>query len=153
MQPCEAHQEEEKQVATPVEMPEDEAAAPEARRPLDDPQAFSAQVEEEWEAMKRQRRKSAWMPHHAPVRPKAQGTREDDVFSAFVRSLVTVGTPACGAFLGMVGVVLAALLLTIGLGRTLLLAAFCLAGVFVGGVRDKGQFVRDVINRLFPPRD
>ena len=47
----------------------------------------------------------------------------------------------------------AALLLTIGFWRTLFVVALGAAGMFIGGVKDKGQFIKNLVNRLFPPKD
>lgn len=69
-----------------------------------------------------------------------------------LRELVTWGTPACGAFCGVLGVVAAILLLTIGFWKMLLVALLCALGIFVGGVKDKSAFCKRVINKLFPPK-
>lgn len=61
--------------------------------------------------------------------------------------------PQRAAVFAAAGLVIAVLLLTIGLWRTLFLAAFVLLGVFLGGVPRKGEFFKDLINRLFPPRN
>lgn len=61
--------------------------------------------------------------------------------------------PRRAAVFALVGLVVAVLLLTIGLGRTLFLTVFVLLGVFLGGVPRKGEFFKDLINRLFPPRN
>ena len=73
---------------------------------------------------------------------------------------------ACTAFMGMsvilycfkfynialyIGVVFAVLCLTIGVGKAMLIGAFCLIGAFIGGVKDKAGFARKVI--LFFHRD
>ncbi len=69
----------------------------------------------------------------------------------FFSQMFTPGTAACTLFGIVVGLVFAVLCLTIGVGKSLLIALFCLIGAFVGGVRDKKAFVRSVI--LFFHRD
>ncbi len=51
---------------------------------------------------------------------------------------------ACGA-------AVAVLLMTIGFGRTLFLGVMSGAGAFIYGVKDKQQWLKDTVNRLFPP--
>lgn len=91
-------------------------------------------------------------PPFAHVQPNVWDRAADDEANAFVRSLVTVGSPVCAAFWAVLGIVLAVLLLTIGLWRTLFIAALAALGAFLGGVRSKSRFFRDLINRLFPPK-
>lgn len=69
-----------------------------------------------------------------------------------LREMLTWGTPACGAFCGVLGVLVAVLLLTIGFWKTLFVALLCALGVFIGAVKDKSTFLKAVINRLFPPK-
>ena len=71
----------------------------------------------------------------------------------FLRSLTEVGTPACGLLGLVMGVVVAALLLSIGLWRTLFVVLLGAVGLFVGGVKDKPDAVRKLVNRLFPPKE
>ncbi len=61
--------------------------------------------------------------------------------------MMTIGTPQCGAFCAVCGVVLAVLLLTIGLWKTLFIFAFAALGLFIGLCKDKKGAVRRVINR------
>lgn len=70
-----------------------------------------------------------------------------------VKAMTTCGTRACGLLCAALGVVLAALLLSIGFWRTLFVVALGAAGMFAGGVKDKGQFIKNLVNRLFPPKD
>lgn len=63
----------------------------------------------------------------------------------FVSQMFTPGTAPCTLFGMLVGLVFAVLCLTIGLGKALVIGLFCLVGAFVGGVKDKGAFVRRVI--------
>ena len=69
-----------------------------------------------------------------------------------LREMTTGGTPACGAFCGVIGIVVAILLLTIGFWKMLLVALLCALGVFLGAVKDKTEFCKKVINKLFPPK-
>ena len=71
----------------------------------------------------------------------------------FLRGLTQIGTPACGLLGLVMGVALAALLMTIGLWRTLFVVLLGAAGMFMGGVKDKQEAVRHLINRLFPPKE
>lgn len=66
-------------------------------------------------------------------------------WKAFAAQLLTPGTSACALFGAGVGVVFAVLCLTIGVGKALLIGLFCLVGAFIGGVKDKAEFVRKVI--------
>ena len=70
----------------------------------------------------------------------------------WLRSTLIIGTPQCGALGALLGAVLAVLLLTIGLWKTLFIAAFALLGVWMGGVRSKTNFIRSIINRSFPEK-
>ena len=70
----------------------------------------------------------------------------------WIKEMMTWGTPACGLFCGVCGVILAILLLSIGFWKTLFVAALCLVGAFLGGVKNKGDFIKNAINRLFPPK-
>ena len=70
-----------------------------------------------------------------------------------VHEMTTWGTPACGIFCGIVGAIVAVLLLTIGFWKTVLVAFLCAAGAFIGGVKDKSAFLKNAVNKLFPPRD
>ncbi len=70
-----------------------------------------------------------------------------------LKELTTLGTPACGLACGLLGVVLAALLLSVGFWRTLFIVVLCVLGVFLGGVKHKSDFIKGVVNRLFPPKD
>lgn len=64
---------------------------------------------------------------------------------SFLSQMFTPGTAPCAIFGMAMGVVFAVLCLTIGVGKALLIGAFCLIGAFVGGVKDKGAFVRKVV--------
>jgi len=69
-----------------------------------------------------------------------------------LREMLTWGTPACGLFCGICGIVLAVLLLTLGFWKTLFVAILCVIGVFVGGVKDKAECLKKIVNKIFPPQ-
>lgn len=70
-----------------------------------------------------------------------------------VKEMTTWGTPACGIFCGVIGGIAAVLILTIGFWQTVLVAALCALGAFIGGVKDKSAAIKRLINRIAPPRD
>ena len=70
-----------------------------------------------------------------------------------IRELTTWGTPACGLFCGVLGAIAALLWLALGFFRMLFVAALCVMGVFIGGVKDKSAFFKRAINRIFPPKN
>ena len=72
--------------------------------------------------------------------------------SDLLRSVFTVGTPQCGTACAVLGAALAVLLLTIGLWKTLFIALFALVGGIMGGVRNKTDALRALINRGFPEK-
>ena len=63
----------------------------------------------------------------------------------FFSQLLTPGTVPCTIFGVAVGLIFALLLLTIGVAKTLIIGLFCLAGAFIGGVKDKAAFVRGIV--------
>ena len=67
-------------------------------------------------------------------------------------NIFQVGTPECAVFSGAVAMVLGLLLLTVGFWNTLWIALFGAAGGFIGGVRDKKQIVKNVLNRIIPDK-
>ena len=71
----------------------------------------------------------------------------------WIKEMTTWGTPACGVLCGILGALLAILLLTIGFWKTLLVAVLCALGAFIGGVKDKPAAVKNAINHLFPPKE
>lgn len=68
-----------------------------------------------------------------------------------VSQMFTPGTVACTVFGALLGIVFAILCLTIGVGKAVLIGAFCLIGAFIGGVKDKKGFIRSIV--LFFHRD
>jgi len=73
--------------------------------------------------------------------------------SSELKKYMTPGTPACAALYAFIGVVLAVLLLTIGVWKTLFILAFGAVGALIGGIGNKQEAVRSVVNRRFPARD
>ncbi len=69
-----------------------------------------------------------------------------------LKELFKPGTPQYGILWGVVFVLLAILLLTIGFWKTLFLVILFLLGMFVGAVKDKEAFIKNLINKIFPPR-
>lgn len=67
---------------------------------------------------------------------------------SFLGQMFTPGTMPCTVFGIAVGFVFAVLCLTLGVGKTILIGLFCLIGAFIGGVKDKGAFVRKVLGAL-----
>ena len=63
----------------------------------------------------------------------------------FVSQMFTPGTVPCTLFGMAVGLIFAVLCLTIGVGKALVIGIFCLIGAFIGGVKDKKEFVRSVV--------
>lgn len=66
-------------------------------------------------------------------------------FKSFLSQMLTPGTVPCTLFGAAIGLVFAILCLTIGVGKTLLIGIFCLIGAFIGGVKDKMNFIRKVV--------
>jgi len=73
--------------------------------------------------------------------------------SSAIKEIFTPGTPLCALAYAALGVILAALLLTIGFWRTLFIAVFAALGALAGGIGNKRDAVRVAINRSFPPKD
>lgn len=67
--------------------------------------------------------------------------------------ILTPGTSACALFCGLLGVLIAVLLLTIGFWKTLMIAVFFLAGAFIGGVGDKKAFISGQAEKYFPQKE
>ena len=76
----------------------------------------------------------------------------DNRLNETFRNMFRIGTPECAIFFGLLAMVLALLFLTIGFWRTLLVAALVSVGAFIGGVSNKKEWFRNLINRLFPPK-
>lgn len=76
----------------------------------------------------------------------------NDKWKNFTQNMFKIGTPECALFFGTAAMVLALLFLTVGFWETVLIAVLVCAGAFIGGVKDKKEWVRKTVNRLFPPR-
>lgn len=63
------------------------------------------------------------------------------------------GTPGFGIVLGIALVALGALVMIIGIWRTLILAALFGIGFFLGTVENKGEFLKNTANRLIPDKE
>ena len=76
----------------------------------------------------------------------------NEKMKAFMDNMFKVGTPECAIFCGVTALVVAVLILLLGFWQMLLVVALLLLGVFVGGVKDKKAWLRNTVNKLFPPR-
>lgn len=63
------------------------------------------------------------------------------------------GTPQCGIAMGILGVIVAFMLLFLGFWRTLFVAALFGIGYFLGASSNKMESIKSAINRLFPPKN
>ncbi len=72
--------------------------------------------------------------------------------NAFTAKILQVGTAECAIFFAVVAMVLAVLMLYLGFWKTLLIAALVCVGLFLGGVKNKKEWLTQWINRLFPPK-
>lgn len=64
-----------------------------------------------------------------------------------------IGTPECGIVMGVLGAVIAVMILFLGFWRTAFVALLFAFGYFIGAVANKGEAVKTVINKIFPPKD
>ena len=64
-----------------------------------------------------------------------------------------IGTPECGIVMGVLGAVIAFMILFLGFWRTAFVALLFAFGYFIGAVANKGEAVKTVINKTFPPKD
>ena len=64
-----------------------------------------------------------------------------------------IGTPECGLVYGVIGAVIALMILFLGFWRTAFVALLFGAGYFIGAVSNKGETVKNGINKVFPPKD
>ena len=69
---------------------------------------------------------------------------------SFFDRIGKIGTPECAIFAAVLAMALALLLLCTGFWNTVWVALITGAGAFIGGVKDKKQWLRDKINKLFP---
>ncbi len=71
----------------------------------------------------------------------------------FLLALVKLGTPLGGLFYGIVGLAIAVLWITMGFWNMFFIILCCKLGAFLGGVKDKKEYIKNHINKLFPPKD
>ena len=74
----------------------------------------------------------------------------DGKLKHFWNNMLKIGTPECAIFGSVVAMALALLFLLVGFWRTVLIGLLMLVGAFIGGVKDKKQWCRDRVNKLFP---
>ena len=67
-------------------------------------------------------------------------------------NIFRAGTPECAVFSGVAAMVLGLLLLTVGFWSTVWIALLGVIGGFIGGVRDKKQILKNVLNRIIPDK-
>ena len=70
-----------------------------------------------------------------------------------LREMTTWGTPACGLFCGVIGAVAALLMILLGFWNALLVMALAVVGVFLGAVKDKVQWLKNLLNKVIPSKD
>lgn len=63
-----------------------------------------------------------------------------------------IGSVQCGLLLGACGVAIAFMLIFLGFWKTLLVALFFAAGYAIGAFRGKTEKIKNIINKLFPPK-
>ena len=71
---------------------------------------------------------------------------------SFLHQAFRTGTPECAVFCAGVAMLLGLLFLWIGFWKTLLIFCLMLVGMFIGGVEDKQEKIRGLVNRLFPAK-
>ena len=64
-----------------------------------------------------------------------------------------IGTPACGIVGCVAGIVLALLLIFLGFWKTLFICLLGAAGAYIGGVENKPEFWKKVINKVLPQKE
>lgn len=63
-----------------------------------------------------------------------------------LQEIMQPGTPQAALFCGVIGVVVAMLILIIGFFKTMLIVVCCAIGLFVGGVKDKKAFIQKIVS-------
>ena len=66
----------------------------------------------------------------------------------FLSRCFTKGTAECAALCAVVGAGVALSLITLGIWKTLLIAGCVGVGAFIGGVKDKKEFIRKAAERF-----
>jgi len=67
---------------------------------------------------------------------------------SFFKKVFTKGTPHCAIACALIGVAVALLLLWAGVWPTLLVVALVAVGAFIGGVKDKKEFLNSLIEKF-----
>ena len=65
---------------------------------------------------------------------------------------IKMGTRNGAIVCGIIGALIAVLLLAIGFWKTLFIALFAGIGALIGGIGNKKEAVREVVNRRFPSK-
>ena len=63
-----------------------------------------------------------------------------------------IGTPECGIICGIIGAVIALLVLIFGIGGALFVVVLSAVGYFIGSSKDKAESIRAFVNKRFPPK-
>jgi len=67
---------------------------------------------------------------------------------SFFKKVFTKGTPHCAVACALLGIAVALLLLWVGVWRTLLMVALVAVGAFIGGVKEKKEFLNSLIEKF-----
>lgn len=70
-----------------------------------------------------------------------------------LKEMMTPGTRQCSLLCALLGALVAVLLLFIGFWKTVFILLCAGVGALLGGVGNKKETVRGVINRFFPSKD
>ena len=70
----------------------------------------------------------------------------------FKRDLLQIGTVWCGLFMGLMGIALAFMFLFLGFWKTLFVSVFFSGGFVFGAFTHKVDWIKKLINRLFPQK-
>lgn len=62
-----------------------------------------------------------------------------------IKEMTQPGTPQSALFCGVMGIVVAMLILIIGFWKTMLIVLCCAIGLFIGGVKDKKACLSNII--------
>lgn len=66
----------------------------------------------------------------------------------FIKRVFTPGTVECAVACGLLGILVALMLLWIGVWKTLLIVVLVGIGIFIGGVKDKKGFLQRLMNKF-----
>ena len=76
----------------------------------------------------------------------------DNKDRSFLANVFKAGTSECAVFSAAAAMVLGLLLLTVGFWNTVWIALFGVVGGILGGVKDKKQMLKNVLNRIIPDK-